>query len=719
MKKVIFAVLAVLIVGGAAGGAYWYGNQPKLTYYPNGNIKTSIEQKFFKLDGEYKVFNEDGTLAQKYTVADGIKIGPGFIYSGGVTAEVNFVNGSLSGPIKLDTKGKVPEIDDLQINVAGGELTVNIANQEQKGAAESEAVSNPSYVIGSRISCDEGEFLDGMQAFLQEQNIDTFKNFSKCLSLTSGKIDDVLYDCEYKGAYQYPKFTAETMFECKLKDDGKQMLDMMLADSDVKDIGNFKVSLSYSPNERKFFFQAFDDNGIYHNVQSFKGMEETISALTEFAFSKQESKDVAKMASDILNNLTITDNQLEINGKVVYAVNGEFNIVKGFSNPWTASYFGAENVLTSQVKITDKGMVANLIYPISQKPFITAGIQIDESIKDKYKSLVDLVFKEFSEKPEDEAAEYLMSVMPKYAMSFSDVVKSVNFLLMNNKGEKVLGAMLNVKPNADFSEMDDDFFKVFDIRIISYRNNKAYQVIAGDTTNGFIVNNKVIAPEELENYLDIDTIEKVIKQANDEYEQIASKSEQSDPVFGAASGWYYNDLNAEKYDGADTDDVNLEIITGTDENTEKQETEPVAKANEVAQVPVIASATEVEEVVQEAPKKVSEAAAEIKEEVLKSPEAMATASEIKEVVQEAPKKASEAAAEVKDEVLQSPEAIATVEKTKEVVQEAPKKASEAVEEVKEATPAVEASAVAPAAENKENVEVFEVEDDLLSKAPTE
>ena len=653
MKKVIFAVLAILVAGGAAG-AYWYGNQPKVTYYPNGNIKTSVEQKFFKEDGEYKAFNEDGTLAQKYTVADGIKTGPGFIYAGAVTAEVNFVNGALSGPIKLDTKGKVPEIDNLQVSVAGGELTVKMSIPEQKDTGDAE-VTAAKYVLGGRITCEEGEFLNGMQAFLSEQNFDTFKSFSSCVSLTSGKIDDELYGCEYKGGYQYPKFTTETIFECKLKDTGEQMLAMMLEDSEAKGLGKLGVSLSYSPSERKFFFQASDDKGLYHYVKSFKGMEESISALTEFAFSKQENKDIFKLASDILNNLTITDSQLEVEGKVVSAINGEFNFIKGFSNPWTLSNFVADNVLTSQIKITNKGMVANLIYPISQKPFITAGIQIDEAIKDKYKSLIELILKEYSEKSEEEATEDLMNVMPKYAMSFSNVVKSVNFLLMNNQGEKVLGSVMTVKPNADFSEMTEDILKVFDIRIVSYQNNKPYQVIAGDTTNGFAVNNKVIAPDELENYLDIETIEKLVKQAEAEYEQIASNSAQSDPVFGAASDWYYNGLSADESDdadtGADTDEVNLEMITDTDETARKQAAEPVAEANEAAEVPVIAGIAEVKEVVQEAPVKAAEVATEVKEEVLKSPEVIATASEVNEVVQETPAKAAEAAAEVKEEVL--------------------------------------------------------------------
>jgi hypothetical protein len=43
-----------------------------------------------------------------------------------------------------------------------------------------------------------------------------------------------------------------------------------------------------------------------------------------------------------------------------------------------------------------------------------------------------------------------MAKLPEYSMAFSDVINSINALLMNNKGEKVLGAVFSVKKGMDF-----------------------------------------------------------------------------------------------------------------------------------------------------------------------------------------------------------------------------------------------------------------------------
>lgn len=541
MKKVIFAVLAILVVAGGAG-AYWYGNQPKLTYYPSGNVETSVERELYKENGEYKFFNEDGTLSQKYNVIDGVRNGHGMIYSGAVTAEVNYQNGELYGPLKLDTKGKAPELDNLDINFSGNEFTVKYNEAGKK--SDDKTLSDFSAVIKGRLACGNDEFLSNMQSFLTVQNINTFKAFSSCVSITSGQIEDEIFKCEYKGAFQYPKFTSNTKLECVAKGDSEQLLSAMFVNAGITDLGKIVTSINYEPSNHKFSFNVVDDKGIYSQTQSFKGGEEIISAATEFAFSKQESKDIVKLASDVLKNFTITDSQLAINGKVVSAVRGEFNFIKGFSNPWTASFFGIENTITSQMKVTDKAVVMNVAYPISKKPLLSVGIQFDDVLKEKYTSFVDLVLKEFSENSEDVAAEHIMNKLPQYAMQVSDVVKSVNALLMNNKGEKVLGAVLNVKKGVDFMNVADDILKAFNIKIISYKNNKPNKVISGDTINGFIVEGKVVAPDEIVNYLDTAALDSVSKQIDKEYSEVYRLMQESkypsDPFISGFYEGYYN-----------------------------------------------------------------------------------------------------------------------------------------------------------------------------------
>ena len=563
MKKIIFAVLAVLVVTSAAG-AYWYGNQPKLTYYPSGSVETSVEQKLYKENGEYKFFNEDGTLAQKYNVVDGVRNGAGYVYAGAVTAEVNYSDGELLGALKLDTKGKVPELENLDIELSGKEFTIKYKEAEEKAntkvEAKAEAAAKPEVeadieaevdvkaedkdgteaetkaeaeveietqngpaperVIGGRIVCSDEEFLTNMQAFLSVQNLNNFNAFTKCLSLTSGLYEDEMLKCEYKGAYQYPKFTAESRVECSAKGYVEELVSAMYMNVGIEGLGKMSSFIEYKPSDKKFSFNVVDDKGIYSQTQSFKGLEEVISSGMDFAFSKQESKDLVKFASEVLKNFTAADSQLAINGKVVSAVRGDFNFMKGFSNPWTASFFGIENTITSQMKITDKGVVMNIAYPISKKPLLSLGIQIDDVFKERYQSFIDLVMKEFSENSEDVAAGHIMAKLPEYAMQVSDVVKSINALLMNNRGEKVMGAVLNVKPDVDFMSLSDDILKAFNIKIISYKNNKPSKVVSGDTVNGFMAEGKVLDPTEIVEYLDTEALDEVSKQVDKEYSQV-------------------------------------------------------------------------------------------------------------------------------------------------------------------------------------------------------
>ncbi|MBR1600466.1 MAG: hypothetical protein IJ677_02685 [Alphaproteobacteria bacterium] len=543
MKKVIFTVVAVLVLAGGAG-AYWFGNQPKITYYPDGKMKTSVEQKFFKENGEYKIFNQDGTLSQKFNVIDGSRIGQGFIYAGGVTISVNYVNGVLSGPLKLDTKGKVPELDNLQINLSNGQflleykpVEINVKNGDDN------PISAPDVKEMGKITCAENIFLDNLQNFLNNQTIDTYKKFAECVLVNELVLDDDLYKCEFKGGYQYPKFTSASELQCESKG-----LDDIIASSfmnaGIEDIGKVTASLKYLPSEQKFSFIIKDDKGVYNQVQTFKGLEEIISAIAEYTFSKQDSKDTVKMASDIFNNLVISDSQLTIGGKVVSSTKGEFNIMKGFSDPWMTSFFGIENTVTSQMKITDKGMVMNIAYPISKKPLLSAGIQINDNFKQKYKSFLEFVMKEFSENSEDVASENIMAKLPEYSMAFSDVINSINALLMNNKGEKVLGAVFNVKQGVDFMTALEDINNAFTVKIIGYKNNKPNKVISGDMKNGFVANGKSINTEDIYDYLDKDALEEVSKQIEKEYSEVYKMMQEnkypSDPFIKGFYEGYFN-----------------------------------------------------------------------------------------------------------------------------------------------------------------------------------
>ena len=69
MKNKIIVIVTVLLgVLIAASSIYYVGNKPEKTYYPNGQIKSITQVKFFKKTGDYTIFNQNGAISQKYTL---------------------------------------------------------------------------------------------------------------------------------------------------------------------------------------------------------------------------------------------------------------------------------------------------------------------------------------------------------------------------------------------------------------------------------------------------------------------------------------------------------------------------------------------------------------------------------------------------------------------------------------------------------------------------
>ena len=563
MKKVFFSVIAVLLIAGG-GAAYWFGNQPKKTYFPNGSIRTSVDQVFFKKTGEYKVFSADGSLEQKYNVVEGVRNGPGFLQAGAVKVDVNYDNGSLSGRIKIDTAGKVPELDTLKIDIKNNSFKIVYKDGAQKKA--NDAVDLPETQISGKLICNDDDFLDILHAFLSQQTLDNFNHLGACVSITGMLLEDELYKCEFNGNYSYPKF----MDNSKLRCESKGMDDVIaetFTDTGIPGIGKVSAALNYSATDKKFSFVVSDDKGLYNQIQTFDGLDSMITAITEFTFSKQESQDFIKMISEVLKKFVISDSQLTVNNKVLSSVKGNFNFIDGFSNPWVASFFGLENTLTSQIKITNKGLVVNIAYPISQKPLLSAGIQINDEFKNKYKSFIELAMKEFSENQEDVAAEHIVAKLPEYSMAFSDVINSINALLMNNKGEKVLGAVLNVKKGIDFVTAAENLNNAFTIKIISYKNNKPNKVISGDAEDGFIADGQIISFEDIPDYLNKDVMNEVYTQIEQEFAQVYEIMKKnkyfSDPFIKGFYEGYFNAMQQYK-----TNKV-LDQISGLSANLRK------------------------------------------------------------------------------------------------------------------------------------------------------
>ena len=59
-KTVLFGTAAVLAVGVAA--LIYFGNTPQKTYYPNGNLRSTVNRSFFKKTGTYTQYLPNGAV---------------------------------------------------------------------------------------------------------------------------------------------------------------------------------------------------------------------------------------------------------------------------------------------------------------------------------------------------------------------------------------------------------------------------------------------------------------------------------------------------------------------------------------------------------------------------------------------------------------------------------------------------------------------------------
>ena len=528
----IIGIVVFCIVGAAF--AYWKGNQPKITYYPNGSVKTSVQRTFFKENGELLAYNPDGTLSGKFNVTDGIKNGAAHIYLNGVTLDINYNNGQWEGPIKIDTKGLFEDIEKANINI-----------DSNRNLTLSDKFNDSNLTIKTKLACEDNRFFDSIQNFINNRNNQTFVEFAGCLDFNKLEVADNDFACLLNGSFQYPNFKSDTTLTCE---DKNNLASAFMAPAaaggfgDIEGLGNFKMTLNYVKKDNIFQLKISDSNDKYSQVQNFSGIEKIIPNIAEFAFSKQEGKDLAKLASSLIKDFKSGNSSVVVGGRKVFESIGEFSIEDGFSNPWTASFYGLNKNITSQMKVTDKGTIMNIAYPISNKPMLSFGIKFHEKLKVKYKALLNDIIEEFENNSEDDAISHLAQKMPKYAMTFSDVINSFSGLLMNNKGEKLLGVVINTKKGINFETLMEEPENAFNAKIVTYKNNAVDKVINGDVQKGFMVGNKHIDAEELFSYIDFNVIESTLKDIENEFAQayklMQKEKYPADPfIFGFYSGY--------------------------------------------------------------------------------------------------------------------------------------------------------------------------------------
>ena len=565
MKKFLGLVFSVLLVALIiVGFAVWKGNQPLLTYYENGQIKTLTQRHFFKANGEYNKYNEDGTLSQQYTLLNGRKIGTAHIYGNQVVFDVSYLNGKPFGLVKISPNNPDPDLEDLKINI-GENMNFNVSDS-----------TDESWQVDGIIKCADEEFFASIQAVTKQQNAETVKSVLRCLSWNKFFVNESDFKCSYEGDYQYPTFMADSHFSCKGFNDLLALKDSyadMVSGSSDKPAGNEKkylnVNADYSVENKALNISVVNNDSSYKQVQTYKGFENIADALLSFGLSQQESKDWVNLAVSLVKNLTIGESSSMVNGKKIADTQGEFNLMTGFTNPWTASFYDTDETVSTQLKISDKGIMLNTRYPISKSPMLALSMQISDKVKAKYQNLLNTVIAEFENKEMNEAIQSVVGIWPQYAMDFTDVLQSVNVILFNKQGEKVIAGVASMKKGVNLASLMMTPEVAVDLKIITYKDNQVNKVITGNLADGFMVDGKNITVDELLNYLDKEALEQVMKDIDAEFYEVYKNSEQKekdgqliqDPFM---SGFYSGYVKAMlKYKTNKTIDQTSMIIAGT------------------------------------------------------------------------------------------------------------------------------------------------------------
>lgn len=482
MKKSIIIFVSIFIgLLISAGVLYYVGNMPEKTYYPDGKVKSITQRKFFKKNGDYTILNQNGAISQKYTLVNGVKNAKAYVYTTGKPTEFTYNNGTLQGAIVIDKSKLSPLVESFNVDIKPQNI-VEIKSKVKDVQIDSLA----------KLLCNDEEFINKFQQFDLNPSAQTVKDFFGCLSYT--KIDIVAKDfnCKIEGEYQYPKFKDNTKFVCQSH----------LADGAVaKYMEQLKVEMYYDVNKKTLNTTSVLSDTQY-GKSAFKGLEQNIEGIIVYSYSKQTNEDMGKFLSSVIENFTVSDMEIFDTDQKIMSVEGDFNIVNGFSNPYTISYFTKQDA-TTKIQITDKGISLKSRYPLSKKPMMGFEINVNDVIKEKYSTAIKGLTAELSKNinvPET-ALINIMSQWTDYAWQFSDVIKSVNGAIWNNKGQKVVVMQATVKNNINIETFFEDMAKYIDLKIVTYANGKPHKIAAGNFYEGFAINGKAATVDDIQNML--------------------------------------------------------------------------------------------------------------------------------------------------------------------------------------------------------------------------
>lgn len=494
MKKfVLSCIFAILCITTAAAIAYYIGNRPVRSYYPNKQIRASIPRRFFIPHGIAKVYHPNGQLSYQYQVVNNINNGELSFFLPGQTLTFHYVNDKILGPVQI--KNKANETQDVKI-------VFEPANKLEISLIRENATT---HLFGRRL-CTDDDFLLKLEHYAETMTPDALTNVLACFTIDNATYKDVNTDCQIKGEYIYPNFKTDFQAVCSVLNSSEGL---------TKDFKNLKIESLYAVKDDTAKIKAFDKNKPQSILTlSYKGINKTFQGFLDSFILTNKDNQTEKFIAILLNNLTSSNARLIANGKKIWDINGDFNVINGFSTPYFISSY-TDNEMSSQFKISDEGVTFKALYPISKTPMLSFGFNINDIFKLKYKNLMQNISKLLIEQVQ---TKDISSDLMDYAWEFSDLFKSAYAKLMDIQGQPVIGIQIHLKKGLSSKQISQAPGAAFQLMLHTYQNGAVAHQATGNFQEGFILDGKPVQFDEILALFNTPSINAVLEDINNELE---------------------------------------------------------------------------------------------------------------------------------------------------------------------------------------------------------
>ena len=503
MKKFILScIVAILCICAAAAVAYYIGNLPTESSWPNGQIRISVPRRFFVPNGIAKVYHENGKLSYQYQVINNVKNGEVRFYLPNKTVTMHYLNERLMGVI--DIKDNFPQKEDKSdkpkiIFDADGNVKIS---SDQNGT---------KFLLTGKRLCDDDHFLSILEAYSAKIDATTFENLMSCFSFDHFSYKNQVADCAVKGEYVYPNFKMVMQSTCSLLND---------SDGLSKDFKNLKIESLYTPKDDLLKLKAFDEQKPQSNISlSYKGIRAIMRAAIDTFFLEQNNNNISKLISTIINGFTASDAYLTVQDKKIWNIKGDVNFINGFSSPYYISSY-TDNAMSSQIKITSDGVDLKALYPVSGTPMFSLGLKVNTSFKIKYKELSQEISKLIIEQFSVEKPDYTQAVakLSEYMWNFSDLFNSLYFNLLDLQGQPVLNALVQLKKGISSEEIEAAPTSAFALKLTTYQDGELAHQAIGTLANGFTIDGEPADEQDVLALLNNTTFNTVLEDIHNELE---------------------------------------------------------------------------------------------------------------------------------------------------------------------------------------------------------